>query len=196
MANKRGKRKQTLTDRQKVFVLEYLIDHNATQAAMRAGYKPNSAMVTGHALLQKPHIAAEIAKAQAARARRINISADRVLLELARVGLGNIRNMCSWDRHGVVFIPSEDLAEDDAACVSAVKCRTTTHIEPDGSRQIRHDVELKLWDKVKALKEMGKHLGVSEKIDLTMHDEMVDMTTEEIAKHAIKLATEALKEGE
>ena len=68
-----------LTDKQKAFVQEYLIDLNATQAAIRAGYSKKTAAVVGHENLRKPYIAEAVAEAQAARARRTQIDADYVL---------------------------------------------------------------------------------------------------------------------
>jgi phage terminase small subunit len=68
-----------LTDKQKRFVEEYLVDLNATQAAIRAGYSADTAYSIGHENLKKPEIVAAIAEAQAARADRTAITADRVL---------------------------------------------------------------------------------------------------------------------
>lgn len=68
-----------LTPKQERFVAEYLIDCNATQAAIRAGYSEKTAGVIGHENLNKPEIAAAIAVAQSARAQRTEIDADYVL---------------------------------------------------------------------------------------------------------------------
>jgi phage terminase small subunit len=73
-----------LTAKQQTFVNEYLIDLNATQAAIRAGYSEQTARVTGGENLTKPAIAEAIAKAQAERAERTQIDADWVLRELKR----------------------------------------------------------------------------------------------------------------
>lgn len=68
-----------LTPKQAAFVQEYLLDLNATQAAIRAGYSPRTASFIGHENLRKPNIAAAIASAQAERSERLNITADEVL---------------------------------------------------------------------------------------------------------------------
>lgn len=65
-----------LTDKQKRFVEEYLIDLNATQAAIRAGYSPKRASEQGHQLLQKTTVSEAISKAMAERSRRTGISQD------------------------------------------------------------------------------------------------------------------------
>lgn len=73
--------RRRMSPKQKRFVAEYLGDLNATQAAIRAGYSPRTAASMGHDLLKKPEIAAAIEAAQAERARRTEITADRVLAE-------------------------------------------------------------------------------------------------------------------
>ena len=88
--------KPTLTPRQERFAAEYSKDLNATQAAIRAGYSPQSARTQAADLLTNPNIASAIAEAQAARSRRTEVTADRVVLELARVAFGDPRRVMSW----------------------------------------------------------------------------------------------------
>src|SRR3954467_14617733 len=78
-----------LNDRQARFVAEYLVDLNATQAAIRAGYSAASARQMGAENLSKPDIQAALAEARAVRGRRTEVTADRVVLELARVAFGD-----------------------------------------------------------------------------------------------------------
>lgn len=68
-----------LTAKQALFVKEYLVDLNATGAAVRAGYSEKTAKVIGHENLTKPDIAAAIAKAQQKRAEKVEITAEWVL---------------------------------------------------------------------------------------------------------------------
>ena len=74
-----------LTDKQAAFVQEYLVDLNATQAAIRAGYSQATAGSIGHENLTKPEIVDAIAEAQLARAERVQITADQVLRELVDI---------------------------------------------------------------------------------------------------------------
>lgn len=74
-----------LNAKQALFVREYLVDLNATQAAIRAGYSAKTAGVQGHDLLKKPEIQQAIAAAQQARSRRTEITADYVLTNLQEV---------------------------------------------------------------------------------------------------------------
>lgn len=68
-----------LTDKQTAFVREYLVDLNATQAAIRAGYSERTAYSVGQRLLKKVEIQRAVAAAQAKRARRVEIKAEDVL---------------------------------------------------------------------------------------------------------------------
>lgn len=74
-----------LTAKQQRFVDEYLIDLNATQAAIRAGYSPNNADVTGPRLLGNVGVAAEITKGQQERVARVHTDQDYVLANLTEV---------------------------------------------------------------------------------------------------------------
>ena len=68
-----------MTKKQKRFVEEYLIDLNATQAAIRAGYSPDTAKEIGCENLTKPNIAAEVARAMAERSKRTGVNAERII---------------------------------------------------------------------------------------------------------------------
>ncbi len=78
-----------LTAKQQRFVEEYLIDLNATQAAIRAGYSPKTAYSIENELLNKPEIRARIDITLAERSKRTGVNADRVIQELARIAFVN-----------------------------------------------------------------------------------------------------------
>ena len=140
-----------LNDRQARFVAEYLVDLNATQAAIRSGYSARSAYSTGERMLRNAEVAAAIAEAQAARSRRTEVTADRVVLELARVAFGDPRRVMSWGPGGVKLRPSAELADEEAAIVAEVGETTT---KEGGS------LKLKTVDKLGALRLLGQHLGM------------------------------------
>jgi phage terminase small subunit len=71
-----------LTQKQRRFCEEYLVDLNAKQAAIRAGYSPNAAAEQGYENLIKPHVAAEIAKLRKEQSERTKVSADQVIEHL------------------------------------------------------------------------------------------------------------------
>ena len=144
-----------MTKKQKRFVEEYLIDLNATQAAIRAGYSPHTAKDIGCENLAKPNIAAAISQAMAERSRRTGINQDRVLQELARIGFAKITDVV--DPETAKILP--DASEDDLACIQSIK------IKPN---EFGTEREVKLYDKKAALVDLGKHLGLfKDKVELS-----------------------------
>ena len=87
-----------LTPKQARFVQEYLIDLNAAQAAIRAGYSAKTARVIGHEILSKPDIAAAIKKAMAERAERTRLTGDMVVDELRKIGFANMADYMGGQR--------------------------------------------------------------------------------------------------
>lgn len=140
-----------LTEKQKRFCDEYLIDLNATQAAIRAGYSVQTAKETGYENLTKPHIQAVISKALAERSRRTGVNADRVINELAKLAFVNPSSIINLRDASVL----EDASEEDLACISSVKIKRSSSDTGDSIER-----EVKIYDKMKALELLGKHLGM------------------------------------
>ena len=144
-----------MTKKQKRFVEEYLIDLNATQAAIRAGYSPDTAGSIGAENLKKPEIKSRIDKAMAERSRRTGINQDRVLQELARIGFAKITDVVDPETAEI----RTDASDDDLACIQSIK------IKPN---EFGTEREVKLYDKKAALVDLGKHLGLfKDKVELT-----------------------------
>lgn len=144
-----------MTKKQKRFVEEYLIDLNATQAAIRAGYSPLTARDIGCENLTKPNIQEAIDKAIAERSRRTGVNADRVVRELAKIAFVNAGEVVDFD----TAILMDKISEDDMAAIQSVKVKT---FGEDGVER-----EVKLADKLKALELLGKHLGLfKDKVEL------------------------------
>ena len=76
--------------RRALFCREYLIDLNATQAAIRAGYKPSNAATYGLRMLAREDVQAEIARLQAERAERTGMKADAVLREVSQIAFADV----------------------------------------------------------------------------------------------------------
>lgn len=136
-----------MTKKQKRFVEEYLIDLNATQAAIRAGYSPETAGAIGAENLKKPEIKSRIDKAMAERSRRTGVSADRVIQELARIGFAKLTDVVNPETAEI----RRGASEDDLACIQSVK------VKPG---EFGTEREVKLYDKRAALVDLGKHLGI------------------------------------
>lgn len=140
-----------MTNKQKRFCEEYLIDLNATQAAIRAGYSPESAQNIGSENLSKPKLRACIDAALAEQSKRTGVTADRVVRELARVAFANSQDVIDFNSATI----KPDASRDDTAAVASVKVKTIPM--PDGNGVER---EIKLADKLKALELLGRHLGM------------------------------------
>lgn len=141
-----------LTPKQQRFVEEYLVDLNATQAAIRAGYSAKTANEQGSRLLANVSIRACVDEALAERSKRTGINADRVLMELARLGFVNAIDVMNINEATV----KEEASRDDTAAIASVKVKT---IPTEDGGEIT-EREIKLYDKTKNLELLGKHLGL------------------------------------
>ena len=135
-----------MTDKQDRFCEEYMIDLNATQAAIRAGYSPKTANEQGAQNLVK--LSKYIDQLKAEQSRRTGVSADRVVRELAKIAFVNAGDLIDPETASVKL----DASRDDLAAVQSVKVKTF------GEDGLEHEV--KLADKLRALELLGKHLGV------------------------------------
>lgn len=145
-----------MTKKQKIFCEEYLIDLNATQAAIRAGYSSDTAKEIGCENLTKPNIRTYIDKAMAERSKRTGVNSDRVVMELAKIAFVNATDVIDTKTATV----KETALPEDTAAIQSVKVKT---FGEDGLER-----EIKMADKMKALELLGKHLGMfKDKIELS-----------------------------
>jgi phage terminase small subunit len=149
----------TLTKKQKVFADEYLIDLNATQAAIRAGYSKKTAEWIGPQLLGKTHVAEAISERMKDREKRTEITQDAVLRELAKIGFANMMDYMICQPGGDPFLDFSKLTRDQAAALIEVIVEDYVDGRGEDSRQVRR-VKFKLADKKGALVDIGKHLGM------------------------------------
>lgn len=146
-----------MTKKQKLFVDEYLIDLNATQAAIRAGYSVSSAKEIACENLTKPNIQEAIAKAMAERSKRTGISQDRVVQELAKLAFVNIADVVDLET-GLV---KETATAEDLACIQSIKIKPT---------EFGEEREIKFYDKKGSLESLGKHLGMyNDKLNVNLN---------------------------
>lgn len=152
-----------MTKKQKRFAEEYLIDLNATQAAIRAGYSPDTAGSIGSENLKKPEIRARIEKAMAERSKRTGINQDRIIMELAKIALLNPKGLVNFDEATI----KEDATDEDVAAVASVKVKRFPTKDGEGVER-----EVKMYDKTKALELLGRHLGMfKDKVEVSGLDE-------------------------
>ncbi len=171
-----------LTDKQKRFCEEYLIDLNATQAAIRAGYSPKTAEQTASRLLRNVKVQEYIAKRQKELSRSTEITQERVIKELALIAFSNnadyahvvekkmqveadgaLVDVLDKDGNPVMYrtvepVLTEELTEEQKRALAVIK-------------KGRDGLEVKSCDKVKALELLGKHLGIfTDKIEANVND--------------------------
>ena len=146
-----------LNPRQQRFVEEYPIDSNATQSAIRAGYAPGSAKVTASRLLTNANVREAIRGARERLSSSLDVDAERVILEYARIAFADPRDVLEWDAGGVTLKDSSELSEDAVRAVAEVS-------------ETAIGVRVKMHDKVRALDSLARHLGLfaPERVDLRM----------------------------
>lgn len=120
MARKTDPKEEKLNDRQIRFVYEYQIDQNGTQAAIRAGYSPHTAQEQASRLLKNPLVKRMIETAEQARLKRLEITADRIRNELAKVAFANMADFVSWGPKSIKLKDSVKLSREDTAAVAEV----------------------------------------------------------------------------
>lgn len=147
-----------MTKKQKLFIEEYLVDLNATQAAIRAGYSPDTAYSIGNENLKKPEIRARIDKAMAERSKRTGINQDRILMELAKIALVNPEDVVNLNEATI----KEGAHPEDLAAIASVKVKRFPTKDGEGIER-----EIKFHSKTQALELAGKHLGMfREKLEI------------------------------
>ena len=162
----------SLTPKQQIFVEEYLVDRNATQAAIRAGYSEKTAHVIGQENLRKPAIASAVQAAMDERSERTQITADNVLNELAKIGFSDVRSLFTPDGN---LKPVSDLDDSAAACLSSIEI-TTRKARGGDDDEIEEVAKVRLWDKRAALVDLGKHLKLfTDKVEHTIADDLADL---------------------
>jgi len=155
-----GAREKKLTPKQARFIAEYLIDLNSSAAAVRAGYTgdPNT---TGPRLMADVGIRSLIDEALAKRAEKVELTQERVLLELKRLALFDIRKIFNADGTLKRVV---DLDDDTAAAIMSVEM---VEIGTDG--QLSISKKFKASDKKGALELSMRHMGMlNDRLELTM----------------------------
>lgn len=146
-----------LTNKQKAFIDEYMIDLNATQAAKRAGYSKKTCGQIGTQLLVKLSI--ELQAAMDARTVRTLVTADRVLAELAKLAYSNTEDYITIGKDGLASIDLSELTRDQAAAITEISVETRREFNSkDDNAATIEKVKLKLADKGINLERLGKHL--------------------------------------
>lgn len=135
---------ESMTEKQKAFCLEYLVDLNGAQAAIRAGYSEKAAKEIASENLTKTNIKLVINALMKEREKRTEVTQDRVLLELAKIAFADLNDFVEYGPGGVKL---KDSSTVDGTIVAEVS-------------QSKHVKKIKLHDKMKALELLGRHLAM------------------------------------
>ena len=163
--------KGVLTNKQKLFVDEYLKDLNATQAAIRAGYKEKCAKEIGYENLTKPHIQEEISKRMKKREERTEITQDMIIKELSKIAFSNATDYVTVETkplkvlkrdpetneekyvdsdvmyQDIIIKDTKDMTDDQKAAIGSIK-------------HTKYGVAIDSLNKIEALHLLGQHLGM------------------------------------
>jgi phage terminase small subunit len=157
-SNSKGKPKPSnveLTDKQQAFCREYLVDLNATQAAIRAGYSEKTAKSIGQENLTKPDIQAEVQRLMKARADRVEVTADTVLRELLQIATVDLAE--AFDENGRLK-PLHEIPLSVRKAIAGVEVYEEFAGRGEDREQIGETKKVRFWDKNKALEMLGRHL--------------------------------------
>jgi len=181
-----------LTPKQSRFVEEYLIDLNGKQAAVRAGYSAKSAEAQASRLLRNTAVQAALGEAMQARSQRTEVTADRVVAELAKLAFADMRDY--WPRPGET-IDLHRLDEDRTAAISEFTIDETETCPKDGGPTvIKRKTRIKLYDKKAALDSLARNLGmfVDRHEINTFEQRVINMTPAE----RLQMAAEIIRDGQ
>jgi phage terminase small subunit len=159
------------------FVEEYLIDLNATQAAIRAGYSARTAEVQGCRLLKNVQVAAALAERRERLTQKAEVTQEMIVAELAKIGFSDIRKAVNWFSNVAVAASDErsvdDMMEDGPE--AEIRHQITNQVELVSSAEIddataaaiseismtdKGGLKVRFHDKQTALVNLGKHLGM------------------------------------
>lgn len=145
-----------MTHKQERFVQEYLIDLNATQAAIRSGYTPDSAEVTGSRLLRNVKVQEALQQAQKRLGERAQIKVDQVIEEYRRIAFANIGNVVTIDAKGELAMrPLSEIPPETLAGVEKILFEEITNKRGE----VRRTLHVRMGPKLRALVKLGEHLG-------------------------------------
>ncbi|KAF4559206.1 terminase small subunit [Pseudomonas sp. CES] len=194
-----------LTAKQQRFVDEYLIDLNATQAAIRAGYSKKTAQVQSARLLSNVMVSAAVAKGMESRATRTGITQDMVLRELAKIGFSDIRKVVRWGETMVRMADADDEGAEDMVPYHGLALIDSTEIDDDTAAAIaevsqgRDGLKVKLHDKKGALVDIGRHLGMFNApghAELDIELKRIEIENKRLASQKLRRELEPPKEVE
>ncbi len=153
-----------ITGLQALFVQEYIVDLNATAAVERAGYSAKTANAMAGKLMANPKIQSAIARAMKERSARTEITADKVLNELSRIGFADIKDYLQYKTAKTVVGRDKETGDPIIDYGQIVDVIDSSEVDGRVIQEIKISKDgtftFKLHDKMAALDRLGKHLGM------------------------------------
>ena len=150
-----------LTEKQQQFVIEYLIDLNATAAYLRAGYKSSkeAAAVGAFRLLRNAKIQEAIQACRQKAIRRLQLTADQIIDEVKNIAYSDVGDILDFTGEEARLKPAKEISPAARRTISSVKVKRYVEGKGDDARTVEV-TEFRLWDKVAALGRLCNHLGI------------------------------------
>lgn len=134
-----------------------MVDHNATQAAIRAGYSEHTAYSIGHELLKQPEVINEITRLTREFNERYEAERDDVIERLTMIALGDFRGLFRED--GVTFKLPHELDPVTASLIVGFEAKVQK-VPGGGPDEIERIVKYKLTDRLASVKALGEHFNI------------------------------------
>jgi phage terminase small subunit len=184
-----------MNSRQKRFVALYLVDLNATQAAINAGYSEKTAGSQGERLLKNVEIARLVQQSQNRRMSRLELTADNVIEALRRIVMFDPASLYSPDGH---LLPLHEIPPEARACLSGLDVDELYVGEGEERRNIGRTTKVKFWSKTEGIKAAMAHLALLAPTDVRISGEITlqAMSDDDVRARALVLIAKARGEGE
>lgn len=166
---------KTLTDRQRRFIEEYIIDQNAEAAARRAGYANKTARAKGHILRHHPVIAKQIHQRLNNLTQEAGIKAQDVIQEVVAIAFANYADIVEFDENGVRLKPSDQIPTVTLKAITSINSNAT---------KFGVNTSVKMDGKLKALELLGRNLGLFKEKEI--NDAFENLTDDQLADEIAK----------
>jgi phage terminase small subunit len=171
--------KSSATAKQQAFIHAYLTSFDATKAAIAAGYSRRSAVAQASQQLHNPKVSNEITRLMTLKLKKIDVTTDHVIAEIARLGFSNMADYIEVQPDGSAAINLLKLSREQTAAIQEITVDEYTEGRGEDARQVKR-VKFKLADKKGPLELLGKHLKLfAERIEVTQVDPYANRSIED-----------------
>lgn len=157
------------------FLKEYLLEHNATKAAIAAGYSEKTAYSQGNRLLKNAEVQAALAKEEEKLNSKLDISIERVAKEFARIAFCDTRKLFRDDGS---LLPPSQWDDDTAAAIGGMDVNELFEGSGEDRSQVGYIKKVKMTDKVRALEGLGRYLKMFvDKVEISAPNAIIERLT-------------------